>query len=287
MTLTITEPGLYDIPELDYHADKNVPGGSFSSSGAKTILKSPALYKWEREHRVDKTTYDVGHAAHTKILGVGSTVIEYPADHLTPSGNISSKAATVAWATQQRDAGLTPVTPAQIADVDAMAEAVLAHPIARTLLEKPGVSEQSLFAPDPETGVWLRARIDRLPDRDSGQSLALDLKTSNSANPRDFQRSAAEYGYDIQSEWYQHTLNLTRGDTDTAFLFIVVEKTAPHLVSVIELDAEFAAIGRSRMRRAIDLFKACRDNNDWPGYEPIVHLIDSPRWLAYEEGMVL
>lgn len=287
MTLVITEPCIVPVMSDEvYHGDP-VEGGSLSSSGAKTLLKSPALFQWQRAHRVDKTTYDVGHAAHAKILGVGAGVIAYPAEHLTPSGNVSTKGATVFWAKEQRDAGLVPVTPDQIADVDRMAEAVLAHPIARMLLEKPGTSEASLFAPDPETGVWLRARIDRLPDQDSNQTPVVDLKTSNSADPRDFMRSAAEYGYDVQSEWYQHVLRLTRGDADTAFLFIVVEKTAPHLVSVIELDAEFAAIGRARMRRAIDTYKTCRDTGEWPGYEPIVHLIDSPRWLAYEEGMVL
>lgn len=284
--MNITEPGIYEMDDATYHADP-VAGGSLSSSGARTILKSPALYQWQQTHRVEKTTYDVGHAAHAKILGVGMGVIAYPAEHLTPSGNASTKAATTLWASEQRAAGLVPVTPGQIADVDAMAEAVLAHPLARALLERPGQSEASLFAPDPETGVWLRARIDRLPDQGPGQTPAVDLKTSNSADPREFMRSAAEYGYDIQSEWYQHVLRLTRGDTDTAFLFIVVEKTPPHLVSVIELDAEFAAIGRQRMRRAIETFKTCRDANTWPGYDEIVHLIDPPRWLAYEEDLVL
>lgn len=283
----ITEPCVIDgMSDAEYHADP-VEAGSLSSSGARTILKSPALFDWEREHRVEKTTYDVGHAAHAKVLGVGSPVIAYPDEHLTPSGNASTKVATLAWAKDQRAAGLVPVTPDQMVDVDAMAEAILDHTLARSLIEAPGASEQSMFAPDPETGVWLRARIDRLPDQDGSQTLALDLKTSTSADPREFQRSAAEYGYDVQSEWYQHVLRLTRGDVDTAFLFVVVEKAAPYLVSVIELDAEFAAIGRARMRRAIDTFKTCRDADDWPGYEEIVHLVDPPRWLAYEEGLVL
>jgi len=286
--MTITRPGIYDgMTDAEYHADP-VEAGSISSSGARTLLKSPALYAWQQTHRVEKTTYDVGHAAHAKVLGVGSPVIAYPDEHLTPSGNASTKAATLAWAKDQRAAGLVPVTPDQMVDVDAMAEAILANTLARTLLEAPGASEQSLFAPDPDTGVWLRARIDRLPEASgSGQSLAIDLKTSTSADPRDFMRSAAEYGYGVQAEWYQHVLRLTRGDTDMAFLFVVVEKAAPHLVSVIELDAEFAQIGRQRMRRAIDLFKTCRDADEWPGYEPIVHLVDPPRWLAYDEGLVL
>ena len=277
--MTITKPGIVDgMTDAEYHGDP-VEYGSISSSGARTLLKSPALYQWERTHRVEKTTYDVGHAVHAAVLGVGADVV------LLDFETYRTKAAQEAKADVYAD-GKTPMLTKDYAPVVAMSEAVLAYPPARALLEKPGKSEQSLFAPDPETGVWLRARIDRLPDQDNGQPIAIDLKTSVSANPNEFAKSAAEYGYDIQGEWYKHALRLTRGD-DADFLFIVVEKTAPYLVSVIELDAEFAAIGRARMRRSIDTFKTCRDADEWPGYEPIVHLVDPPRWLAYQEDMVL
>lgn len=278
--MTITEPCVIDgMPDEVYHRDP-VEGGSLSSTGARAILKSPARFAWDRTHRVEKRTFDVGHAAHAKILGVGMGVVEIPTEHLTPSGNVSTKGATTAWLTEQRAAGLVPVTPTDLADVDAMAESVLAHKPARDILEGPGRPEQSVFAPDPETGVWLRARIDWLDDR------AVDLKTTTSANPDEFSRTAAEYGYDIQQEMYLHTLRLV-GLGDMPFLFIAVEKTAPYLPSVVELDAEFAAIGRQRVRRAIDTYKTCRDADAWPGYEEIVHLVAPPRWLAYEEGLVI
>lgn len=281
-TLTITEPGIVPVmPEETYHSDP-VPGGSLSSSGAKTLLRSPAHYQWERKHRTAKTTYDVGHAAHAKILGVGSPVVAYPDEHLTPSGNASTKGASVLWAEDQRKAGLIPVTPNQIAAVDEMAEAVLDHTLARRLLERPGVAEASLFGPDPETGVWLRARPDFLPDRTEDRTLIGDLKTAVSADPRTFQRSVAEYGYSIQSEFYQELVRQVRGDDDTAFLFIVVEKAAPHFVSVNAIDEEFAEIGRRQARRAIDLFHQCRESGQWPGYPEVIHYIEPPRWFAIQ-----
>ncbi len=280
---TITSPCIVDgMSDEEYHADP-VEGGSLSSTGARAILKSPKRFVWDRTHRRESAAFDVGHAAHAKILGVGLGVVEYPTEHLTPSGNASTKAATVAWATGQRAAGLVPVTPDQIADVDAMAEAVLAHKPARDLLEAPGKSEQSAFAQDPMTGTWIRVRIDRLGD----DGTASDLKTTTDANPDEFRRDVAKYGYDVQQEFYKFALDLLppRLERPRAFRFIVVEKTPPYLVSVNELDAEFEAIGRQRMRRAIDTYKRCRDADEWPGYEEIVHLVDPPRWLAYEEGL--
>lgn len=268
-----------DMDDLTYHADP-VPGGSFSSTGAKTILKSPAHFDWARTHRTEKRSYDVGHAVHAKVLGVGMDVVAYPLEHLTPSGNPSTKAATVAWVDEQRAAGLVPISPDDMRKVDQMAEAILAHSVARPLLERPGASEVSLFATDPETGVNLRARIDRLPDAGEQQTIAVDVKTALTADPERFNKTAADYGYDIQAEFYKHTLTLARGDIDPGFLFVVVSKSAPYLVSVIELDWEFQAIGRDRLRRAMDTYKQCRDSGEWPGYEPIVHEVAPPRWYA-------
>lgn len=275
----ITTPCIVDgMSDADYHSDP-VVGGSLSSSGARTILKSPAHYIWERANRVEKTTFDVGHAVHSAVLGVGAEVVIL--DFTDWRTKAAQEAKTDAYAQ-----GLTPILVKEHEPIKAMSESILAHPIARSLLEY-GKAEQSGFAQDPETGVWLRARFDYLPDASDGQTVIVDLKTSVSADPNDFAKSAANYGYDIQSEWYQRVLTLARGDTDTGFRFIVVEKAAPYLVSVIELDAEFAAIGWVRVLRAIEIFNSCASTGEWPGYEPITHLVGAPRWLAYENEMVI
>jgi len=279
--MSITAPGIYEMDDATYHADP-VEAGSLSSSGARTILKSPALYQWERQHPVYKDVYDVGHAVHAKVLGVGLDTVEIPADTLAANGATSTKAAKD-FIAQARAEGKVPLKADVIAEINTMAESVLSHPLARALLERPGQSEASLFAPDPETGVWLRARIDRLPDaHPAGRTIAVDLKTGRSADPAEFKRSAADYGYDLQAEWYQAVLRQVRGDDDTAFVFIVVESTAPHLVSVIELGGTFPQIGRDRMRRAIDTFHHCRETGEWPGYDPVVHYVEPPRYYEIQ-----
>lgn len=284
---TWTGTGIYDnVSDAEYHSDTLVPGGSLSSTGAKAILRSPAHYKWQQENRVEKATFDLGHAVHSMVLGVGMEIVAIPESVLASNGAASTMQAR-SFIADARENGKVPLKADVVAECNSMMESILAHPLARTLLEREGKAEQSLFAQDPLTKVWLRARIDHLSNVEWGQSTILDIKTAASADPRDFSRSAADYGYDLQSEFYQHVLTLVRGDKDTSFRFIVVEKSAPYLVSVIELDSEFAAIGKVRMRRAIELFKNCKDNDEWPGYNPDTNLISPPTWLAYEEGMVL
>lgn len=282
----INTPCIIDgLSDAEYHADP-VEGGSLSSTGAKALLRSPAHYKWQKENRVEKSTFDLGHAVHSMVLGVGLDIVTIPESVLASNGAASTKDAKE-FIAKARNEGQVPLKADVVAECNALTKSVLAHPLARTLLEQPGKAEQSMFAQDPETGVWLRARADYLTDSNDGQSSIVDLKTSVSADPRDFGRAAAEWGYDIQSEFYMHVLHLARGDKNIDFRFVVVEKSAPYLVSVIELDAEYIVIGNARMRRAIDIFKECTEKNEWGGYSEITHLVGPPSWLAYAEGMVI
>jgi hypothetical protein len=277
--MTIVLPSIIPgMPDDEYHADP-VKGGSLSQSGAKTLLTAPALYKWRLTHPVTKHAYDLGHVTHTRILGTGLPAVEIPPDTLSKNGAASTREAK-AFIKQTREAGLVPMKRDDLALVDGMRDAVMTNPTASELLST-GDPETSMFAPDPDTGVWLRGRADWL-----APGAIVDLKTARTADPDGFRRTAADYGYDIQATWYPRVLELAGGEADVAFFFIVVEVEPPHLVSVIELDTEFLAVGRSRMRRAIDLFKRCRDNDDWPGYGGGgTHLVGPPRWLVDAEDL--
>lgn len=257
-----------DMPEADYHARPEL-----SSTQARALLDSPARYRYDLEHRRESVAYDVGHAVHARVLGVGSPVIEYPEEHLTPSGNPSTKAATVAWLEEQRAAGLVPITPAHMLTVDAMAEAALAHPEARRLLETDGHSEVSVFAADPETGVRCRARIDRLNDE-----FAIDVKTvAGSASRIEFGREAARYGYPVQAAWYLDTLAWA-GEPERAFRFIAIEKAAPHLVAVHEFDDVTMLTARQMAAKARATYAECVASGMWPGYSDEVITTYMPSW---------
>lgn len=265
---------VYDLPDIEYHARPEL-----SSTGVRRILDSPARFQWEQTHQVEKTAYDVGHALHAKVLGTGPRVIPIPDEHLTPSGAVSTKAATVAWLTDQRAAGLVPIGPADAARIDAMAEAALAHRAARTLLEMPGRSEVSAFATDPETGVECKARFDRLPD---DHAVSVDVKTTaGSASPSGFSRDAARFGYPIQEAHYTAVLGWATGERPP-MLFVVVEKSPPHLVAVHEFPEVVRLTAADLAARARETYAECVAANDWPGYSDDVLTTDLPTWWHYQ-----
>ena len=262
--LTGVVPGL---PEDDY---RSYP--AFSASEAKVILDSPARYEWEylKGNRVEKSAFDVGSAVHAKVLGVGHDVAVLDFD------NYRTKAAQDARK-EARDAGRIPMLAHEMAPVDAMAEAVLAHGMARRLLEIPGQPEVSVFA--DADGLPVKCRFDYLPD---AGPITVDLKTTaGSASPAGFAKAAADHLYHVQRGHYLDVLERATGRV-AEMVFIVVEKQAPYLVGVHQIDREFADMGEVEMRAARDLYRRCLESGVWPGYPETINLVQPPVYAIYQ-----
>jgi hypothetical protein len=278
MSETTTET--YDVGihmELDEELYHSLPG--LASTGIKKMLDAPAIYEqYLKDGDKPREAFDVGSAAHAKILGVGAGVIAYPDEHLTPSGNVSTKAATVAWATEQRAAGLTPVSPDQIARVDAMAEAVLGHTDARVILTG-GDPEVSLIWDDPDTGARCRGRIDYVRN----EGLLVDLKTAESPRPATWGGVSARLRYPEQRIHYGEGWRVLTGSAPR-FLQVVVDKVPPHLVFVAEFDEPTQDKAAENVRWAIDAYAKAQASGEWPRLADGIHRISAPRWYLNDEN---
>lgn len=265
----ITKPGIYDLPEDEYHGDPTEEG-SLSYSGAKVILDSPARYLWERENRPTKREYDFGHAAHAKVLGKGLDVAEIPAKLLGSNGSVSTKEAK-AFVQAARAEGKVPLKPDEVAVIDAMAARLAEHDVASALL-RDGTPEQSMFWRDEETKVMLRARTDWLTTLGSGRPCIVDYKTTaRTANPDRFGWEARDFNYHMQDSWYREGLDLLT-DERHGFVFVVQEKKPPYFVSVVELDDEAREVGAQRNAVARRTYLWCRTREQWPAYPGIARI---------------
>jgi hypothetical protein len=271
----VTEPGIYDgIPDDVYHGDP-VPEGSLSNSGAKLLLppNCPAVFHAERGIQVIKDTFDFGHAAHQKVLGVGPEIAVI--DHEVWNTKVAKEEVAAA-----REAGLVPLKRAAYDQVESMAAAILAHPFAAQLFSA-GKAEQSAFWRDERTGIWLRARFDWLPDPVDGRRMIIpDYKTAVSAEPDKWSKAAADHGYHMQDAHYTEAAVALGLDDDPAFVFVVQEKRPPYVVTVIELDPDAKRLGAVQNRRARDIYKRCTDTGHWPGYaDDEVVQVALPAWF--------
>jgi hypothetical protein len=276
----VTEPGVYELTEAEYHADP-VPGGSLSASGAKLLLppSCPALYRYRRDHPLIKAEFDFGTAAHKLVLGAGQPICRLSYD------DWRTKAAQAAR-DEARAQGYVPVLEPDWQRVEAMAAAIRAHPVAGQLFDPArGTAEQSLFWQDPDYGIWRRARPDWIlnPRSIGGRFVIADYKTTTDASPAAIRKTIANLNYHMQAAWYTDALEQFY-DLGPAFLFVFQEKTPPYLITIAELDDDATRAGRARNRDACEIWRDCTQAGVWPGYTDDIELITLPPWAARTEG---
>jgi len=272
---------IHDMPEVEYHARPEL-----SSHDARALLESPMKFRYAKDNNVreDKPEFDLGTAVHSKVLGVGAQAVAYPPDKLASNGAASTNEAK-AWAEEQRQAGRVPVKAATLETINAAAEAVLAFPDARALLEVPGHAEATLIATDPDTGVDVRCRFDFLPN--GPERRIVDLKTATSAQPAAFAASAVRIGYHIQRSFYLDALRfeLPAEGRSAEVAFVVVELEPPYMVAVHYFDLTACEMGDVEARRARELYAACVATNTWPrwvGDDGGPTDLTAPMWSIYE-----
>lgn len=272
--MKITKPGLYpDLDEQTYRAQHEW----LSVSSAKKLLppSCPAKYRATVGVEEHKPQFDIGKAFHTAVLGDGGEIVSAPFDSWRSKEARDMRDAAY-------EAGAIPLLAAEVETVLEMAAAVKAHDVA-PLLFQGGASEVSAFWVDETTGVQCKARFDYLPDKQPDRRLIVpDLKSAVSADPREFSRAAARYGYVMQQIHYSNAIRHLGIDNDPAFLFVVVEKEPPHLVNVgqfvNDVDTKLTAVA---LDKALRLYRDCLAADHWPGWSGVTDL-SLPTWHLYE-----
>jgi hypothetical protein len=263
MSTMITEPGVYaGISNADYHANP-----ALGSTSLKTLAtKTPAHYQHDKTHPKHSDAFTIGTAAHSLILEDSmADIVVVTADNWLGKAAKELKAAALAE-------GKQPLLTKEWAQVVAMRDAVMDHPAARAAFTD-HQAEQSVFW--EEDGLTLKCRPDAWKP-----GVLVDLKTTRDANPNEFGKTAHEYGYHQSAAHYIDGVKAVTGE-ELPFHFVLVEKTAPYLVSVVELDAEAVNIGRQLNDRAKRIYRECVESGVWPGY-PTVDLISLPMWAIYK-----
>jgi hypothetical protein len=257
------KPGIYSgISNADYHRNP-----ALGSTSLKTLAtKTPAHYQYDRTHPKFSDAFTLGTAAHSLILEDDTSSIEIvEADNWLTKAAKEAKAGALA-------AGRQPLLSKEWAQVKAMRDAVMAHKQARELFIG-HKAEESVFW--KEDALTLKCRPDAWKP---GQ--LVDLKTTVNADPREFGKTAHNFGYHQSAAHYIDGVKAATGE-ELPFTFVLVEKTAPYLVSVVELDWEAIELGRALNDRAKRIFRECVTTNNWPGY-PTAEPISLPNYAVYE-----
>lgn len=282
----ITAPGVYRDLRLDrYHRGDVADGPSVSSTTLRQLWDRSPKHCWARSplnpKRIEQEETDaliLGRATHhlicQQINFAGEFVVRPDIFEGKPwHGN---RTECKNWLKARAREGKSVLKPEQVDQIKGMAVSLGEFPLFQAgALD--GLIERSLFWQDKETGLWLKARPDAIPN-DSGDFT--DLKTTLSVLYHDLQRTLAEYGYIQQAALVMEGARAL-GIEASSFTLIWVETKPPHCVRAQQLKDEDIARGIRMNRIAIRMFANCLAADSWPGPgddRADAEYIDLPEW---------
>jgi hypothetical protein len=264
---------------MDFQTYLTHPG--INKSKLDSIAKSPLHYwsRWIDPNFIPPAptpAMEFGTALHTAVLEPERFQIEYAQ---APDVSRTTKAGKEAWA-EAAEGGKKLLKTDEWWSVQYMLRSIMEHPMARKILNARGVSEQSLFAVCPHTGLELKCRADFL----TASGWIIDLKSTQDASVSGFQRSVASFRYHVQAAHYLNVCRLATGEAPRGFAFIAVEKTAPFAVQVFEASPELIKAGgleAMRNLRAIEsALKTYPPALPWPSYSEEMVQLHPPTWMT-------
>lgn len=272
MSLTRFEPPQWPHIESGLSEELYHAFDAMSASRLKILDRSTSLHL---AHNIatpmEGPALTLGRALHSQVLTPHLFKRDFA---VAPMCDKRTTAGKATWEAFQATAGnKTVLTADQGQEVEAMAKAVARHPEARSFCQDvPGDAEVSFFA--EVAGVKTKARMDRWLEI-SGENIVIDLKTSQSASRKDFERSIMLFGYGLQCCLYQMIARAC-GKKINHFVFVVVEKTPPYAVAVYRFRDDAAAAFAPRVLELASQYKQFL--SDGPkGYEGVTE-IGIPEW---------
>ena len=252
------------MPSEIYHSHDSV-----SNSGLKLVNRSPAHFKYQKEHESTRSMV-IGSALHMACLEPHLFYKTY-----VLLRNAKDRTSSEYKEAKKENGEELVLVSGEIERVEGIMNSLYKNTAIRKILELPGYNELSGFSIDPDTGVTCRHRFDKL----THCGIAVDLKTTIDARPDAFSRSIFAYGYNIQNAFYADQYNWITGDFLQDFVFIAIESESPYAAKLYRLDEDSLLIGKDAYKKALDAYAYCLEMNEWPAYEDQeIEEIGIPSW---------
>ena len=258
----ITPPTEFQLDE-HYYADKEYATNSMLT---KFSEKTPAHFKHSLTQPQKKTAaMDFGTKFHLFCLEPDVFDNRYSLYDETarPEPNKTfNSTLNKAWKKEYKEAlastGKEMLEPWEFHSVSNMKKSMLSVDKVNELLNfNSGKVEQVFAGEHIESGLSCKGKVDYI---DESRGILVDLKTTQDASNRGFERTVIKHKYHKQAAFY---LDLTGMET---FYIIAVEKDAPHMINIFEFSEDLIAEGRELYRRELELLSYCKSSDDWFGY---------------------
>lgn len=152
-------------------------------------------------------------------------------------------------------------------EVKGMRDAVLAHPMAKVLIDGAIAVERSIYWKCRLTGLARKCRPD-LAAVNAGDVWIGELKTCNDSSKEGFGRIIHNLGYDIGARYYSEGWNAF--DRLPKFCFIAVEKDPPYVVRCHEMNHLWMSAAQFALDSQLKRMARCYDSGVWRMEEDLI-----------------
>lgn len=305
-----------ELSNQDYHSETEHINGS----GLWNILdRCPAAWRYKDEEDEQSKALIFGTGSHTALLEPERFEAQYarmPVVDDFPKykdGKLTVLVTTSdmnSWAKERGIKGLSGKSKAEVIKIiQATGESVKIYDVIREEAEKAAAGKQMLEGGDYDAIQQMRAVIHANSYYSSllagayaevsilgelNGELAkvrfdcltkcgdiIDYKTAVSAKPDEFFRHAARLGYFMKMAMQHDMFVAAYGYAPRSVNLLVQEKKSPFIPALIRLTEEQLRIGRIQLNGAMEIYKACKKANSWPGYSmgnPVIEM-DTPEWF--------
>jgi len=246
-------------PIKDYHACRtHVSRGMLADLAQRPRLFEGRYITGTMPGKEPTPAMKLGTMIHALALEGRRIAIDPPAEHLTPSGNLSEKKATVAWVKEVEAGGYIVSDAATTERCERASESVLKHLRESGIEPKDCIVEKPIFW-ERADGMACRA----LPDLYIPRRLCLDLKTTETLCLPDLKRSYRNLFYWLQPPHYCEGIEHEYGVENCPFAFVFVETREPFRVWSVSISPQAQAKNRERREVIIDDLKRRTESGDW------------------------
>lgn len=267
------KPGTYTRKELsnhDYHASEGI-----SSTTLKLMLKSPA-HLFRQEKKDPSAAMIFGSQVHARILEPETFDAEYMVLRNAKDRRSSEYKQAVETHGVERV-----IMPDDASRLDMIVESVSQHPtLSHWLYEADGHNELSMYATDPETGLLVKCRFDRLME----SGFDLDIKTTSCAAPFEFGKQIGDLGYYFSAAFYAMVYSWATGEKLRGRRYGAIETVSPFNVEAYRQADEGMRQGMKEVRRCLNKYAECLESGVWHGYSAgEEQFIDIAPWRIEED----
>ena len=262
-----------NLVELEYEKYKALDGINFSM--LKHYLDCPARFKfeydrWKNHEQEDKEQFILGRALHHLTLQPDMFKKLYArldTDKRPHPDKNYQNGDNRKWLADMKAeigaSGRITLTTEFWNDVHGMAKSLNANRVVRNILASSKL-ESTIAWKDEQSGVLCKGMTD-IDNKE--RRYTCDLKSVLDASKSGFRKSLEKYKYYLQLPMYSDGLRANDGVERTSNYFICVEKTAPYLCAVYDLDDITKEVGRKVYKGLLLTHAECVEKNEWKGYE--------------------